>query len=969
MNLLKVICNAAAGTSVFEFGKREKVYEWDKTSLLVDCISQVFYNTPPEWSGSIEVYFELKGKNYCAGRKMHNGKSSIYLAGEVKGKLLLLAFDNETMHAYLNDEAGCDFNLILERCLISCARFKSFCDDPNANCFGMVKKAREESVLEFDLALVEALRAKSANEIKKADVDAIKDKLDVAKEEKEGLSRSMSDMKAEQAELAALLKNEDERKKLLRIKSELDEREKIVNENRRKINDSEKALPILELSKKEKEINDEIAELSKEKDNGAKITAALITAQAYAEKQENNKKIEEKYKSLEADKEKLEKEKKDLDNVIATLKKEKEEFFKSAGAEKVKKEADDKAKAETIEAIKKVEQEKKSNTEKTEKVKQELDRLTEERTLAEKEYVEIQALGLSQKTFNEEKQREKLSREQAEKVEKANANMQADKDKVASELKEIEEKIDDLKTQIELLDSKKTQNEAIKAEIEFDLDPKNNLNTIKKYFGRGCTPDGVKKKKNALKDYLVEIEKELGECDCQLNKLQNELQLLQNEYDEKKKVAERNAEPLPPVEIFTAPVREYEGVCGLYITALLKGEGDAFYNQKKEKKESLFKKEEECNKALTECLAKEKKLMQECEALNKKLEQAPQTEVKEAVFDKQSRLDEAMRKREANAKQLALTNKKLENSARVNNEEPSEEIKEYLKEPKTIPVLIGNMALKRKKLEEKLAELEKEKKENTEKLNQAEKEFNKSKVAAKDAILTEQDKQKLQVEIDAFTAERTANEKALKECCPVSADAEERAKELMVLLAEAENAVIDKNEEIARLQEKYSATKNEYQEYRDALRQLDMAIIAVDSVKDRKFRSSNDAVEYLKVYSEQANKLMKKLTSNVYGLNIEQGLNVLDSKGNNVDWSQLPKDDKLMAYISCAHALPNMEGITADWLLVDGAIPDDCDKANKIFEAFKVKHKFKFSFLEKDKGDGEEGERAVASKQTDESEA
>lgn len=140
MNLLKVICNSAPGTAVYEFGKKEKAYDYDKSSLLVNCIAQVFYNTPPKWSGNIEVYFELKGKNYCAGRKISAGKSSSYLAGEVKGKLLLFAFDSESMRAYLDDETGGNFDSVLERCLLTEEAFRNFAADPDAGVFGVIKK-------------------------------------------------------------------------------------------------------------------------------------------------------------------------------------------------------------------------------------------------------------------------------------------------------------------------------------------------------------------------------------------------------------------------------------------------------------------------------------------------------------------------------------------------------------------------------------------------------------------------------------------------------------------------------------------------------------------------------------------------------------------------------------------------------------------------------------------------------------
>lgn len=95
MRVLKVVAGTSTGSTVFELGRKAKSYDWDKAELLTDCLSQVFFGTGSFWSGNIEVYFELKGKLFCAGKRMQAGKSENYLAGEDDGNLTVYAEDYE----------------------------------------------------------------------------------------------------------------------------------------------------------------------------------------------------------------------------------------------------------------------------------------------------------------------------------------------------------------------------------------------------------------------------------------------------------------------------------------------------------------------------------------------------------------------------------------------------------------------------------------------------------------------------------------------------------------------------------------------------------------------------------------------------------------------------------------------------------------------------------------------------------
>ena len=50
MKLLQVIAHAADGSTVYKFGKKAVSYDWEKSALLADSISQVFYNSQSFWS-------------------------------------------------------------------------------------------------------------------------------------------------------------------------------------------------------------------------------------------------------------------------------------------------------------------------------------------------------------------------------------------------------------------------------------------------------------------------------------------------------------------------------------------------------------------------------------------------------------------------------------------------------------------------------------------------------------------------------------------------------------------------------------------------------------------------------------------------------------------------------------------------------------------------------------------------------
>ena len=74
--------------------------------------------------------------------------------------------------------------------------------------------------------------------------------------------------------------------------------------------------------------------------------------------------------------------------------------------------------------------------------------------------------------------------------------------------------------------------------------------------------------------------------------------------------------------------------------------------------------------------------------------------------------------------------------------------------------------------------------------------------------------------------------------------------------------------------------------------------------------------------------------------------------GEELPWDTLSSDDKLMTYLSLCRALPETEGIKADWLLVDGAAVEDKERMERAYEILKAPHAFKTEFSEREKTAG-----------------
>ena len=964
MNLLKVICNSAPGTAVYEFGKKEKAYDYDKSSLLVNCIAQVFYNTPPKWSGNIEVYFELKGKNYCAGRKISAGKSSSYLAGEVKGKLLLFAFDSESMRAYLDDETGGNFDSVLERCLLTEEAFRNFAADPDAGVFGVIKKAREESALLFNVALVETLKAQTAaKKVKKSEVDAISSELDNAKEQNEVLLRSLSDMKAESEELAELIRRNDRSKEINAELEKLDIRQKELDKRKDKLADNGKIREALKLRERNEEIEKEIAEAEEEKRNEEKTTALLVTAQAFADKLNEDKKARERKEQLEERVRELEDNKKSLEEKKEDLKREKEEWEKERALEKEQNTQQSEEEQKVAEQRTLDEEKEKQLSKEKEDLLSEKEALSERLKNAEKELRELESSGLTQKKFDEEREKEAESLRRAEEAEKQRDAQIADRENFEKELAFLREEAEGYRSERNTLEKDKAAVETEIVEINFDIDPKNSLSSTKKYFGRGYTPFGYYKKKKEQEARLAEAEKEVSDYAVRIDELSAKTDNLLEEIEKRSASGPEGNRDVVIPEIYRAPSYDYDGVCGEYVEALKKGKGEAFINEKRNVYEELHAKDKHLDEKIAACDEQINSLGQ---AAPEKSSEEPSVQPDEKPFEKEEELARCEEEYEQVNSEIARLNGEIEKTAHSEENEPSEEIKPYVDDPSAIPVLMSDAAMRRKQADDKIKNLRKEKENNENRVNEISGELKTAPEELESKLVPQEEEELIGKEENEISEKKEQLLKELDEKDPETEKADERYAQLTASSAETENALIANQEEIKKLNEKYEAKKADYEAYKASKAELEAAMAAVEAVPERRFVSNTAASDYLAEYEKHAGEIFSSLMGDEYSLQISEGFKVMKA-GEELPWDTLSSDDKLMTYLSLARALPETEGIKADWLLVDGAAVEDKERMEKAYEILKAPHAFKTEFSEREKTAGsDEPENETDQNETDE---
>ena len=141
---------------------------------------------------------------------------------------------------------------------------------------------------------------------------------------------------------------------------------------------------------------------------------------------------------------------------------------------------------------------------------------------------------------------------------------------------------------------------------------------------------------------------------------------------------------------------------------------------------------------------------------------------------------------------------------------------------------------------------------------------------------------------------------------------------------------------------------------------------AVEAVPERRFVSNTAASDYLAEYEKHAGEIFSSLMGDEYSLQISEGFKVMKA-GEELPWDTLSSDDKLMTYLSLCRALPETEGIKADWLLVDGAAVVDKERMERAYEILKAPHAFKTEFSEREKTAGsDEPENETDQNETDE---
>ncbi|MEG1922937.1 MAG: hypothetical protein RR307_00560 [Clostridia bacterium] len=965
MKLLKVICTAATGNSVFEFGAKTVSYDWENSVLLADCLSQVFYNCESTWSGNIEIYFELKGKNYCAGRKMYNGKYSNYLAGEVKNKLLLLAFDNESMHAYLDDEVGCDFSMILERCFVSETNFERFVKEPSADYFGFIKQAVNEKRLSFDMAQVEELSVKTAKVVLKSEVDNIKIKRDNINMEYKQATLKQENLKVLVAQLSEAVERQRKAEQLHLKKDELIKMQVEIEKLKKANTDSEKAKEAEKIQNEKKKEIEEINRIKVEKENELKkaendiinysaTIIALTNAERYVKQQKEYEIVESEIKELNNNKKRLINKNNEQKLKAENINKEKEEAEKEGADEQKAQMEKDKKQKQLIEAEKELDSCKKVaetiandiklNAEKIEKAQKELAEVDDKRQKSKAVITEIDAVGFTQESYDVTIKEERERRAQYnktvvkfEEAEKIRIKKEEEKKKENdSKMLKFNERINELINLISEIDLKEEELSAEKEEALFDINPKNAVVTDKKYFGKGYTPFEVYSQKKFLKGRITEIDG-IYANNIQLKKQYNkELENLL------KQTAVIDVEPMESkkaipeyVEKFLFDENELTAIQKDYVLALKNGKGA---QQKKAATDALatfnkrFDELSEIIKGDNNNLVNQEKSA----ALNiKKAEDKVEILKKEQIadikihkFEKQAEYDNIIKDINENEKEIAKIDEQLvgkkatKPTVLLNDSERS-----YVKNSAIIISLMAKNKSEEDKLNKQIEKLKKECENLTADINNKEKSIDKINITC--SILDDEQIKKNQAAIDNYERERAENDCEISKLGDVPIDATKQIAEVNNDLAECGNVIMDKQLEQEKLNIMYENKKQEYNEYKESVKKLQEAKLVVDSIINRQFRSNAQAANYLSDYSKRADKLLKKMTEKRLGLSIDEEFQVLDNKNNPIEFNTLNATDLLLIYIACAQSAPILDGDADGWLVIDGNIATDREQIEK----------------------------------------
>jgi hypothetical protein len=251
---------------------------------------------------------------------------------------------------------------------------------------------------------------------------------------------------------------------------------------------------------------------------------------------------------------------------------------------------------------------------------------------------------------------------------------------------------------------------------------------------------------------------------------------------------------------------------------------------------------------------------------------------KEFVFDKQNDLDNAIKNREENNKKLNDINNELQSIKPMDTVKATDEEKKLAQDSAAIPQLILANEADKEKNDKKRKELQDKEKQLNEEIHNKEIVIGVPANKAKELIMSDEELFDAQKSIDEYYAAREYNENELNKLGDIPDDIVSQIATKNAQLAECENAIIDKNAEVARFNDRYETKQKEYDDYVNGVNKLAALKAVADAIPDRKFQSNKEAENYLIDYNNNADKLLKKMTGKRLGMKVDENIIVYNDK-------------------------------------------------------------------------------------------
>lgn len=966
MRVLKVVAGTSTGSTVFELGRKAKSYDWDKAELLTDCLSQVFFGTGSFWSGNIEVYFELKGKLFCAGKRMQAGKSENYLAGEDDGNLTVYAEDYEGVLKYLGDFVGGDFLRYLQTVFVTAKDVGDFVSDNGRAILGDLVYAAKEAESDFDEKKFRELEEERARLEDIADASRLFAR-------SAALKGVLDEKKKKAEELSALREELGAKKEIAAEKSEFDEARARHEQNRASAEKAKDVIAFREdavklkeiLSRKEKSI-EESKELDVRREDAEKQDEAAKEAVAYSETLRKYTEYKSKADELdgkvsEAEK-RVEKSKADADSLEKAKKAAEESYAKDS--EKRKKEFSEARKNEEKKYNDTAVAAKKAIATENDTAKAEKTRLAEvEKKLPEAEnrareaksrIDELEKTGYTQESYDKfvsdesvrradyDKQAENIRRENEE----AKKAFEDEKAFVEHKKEEIAEKRALLSKEKESFLAEKPALENEKSVALYDVNPKNRYEVTKKYFGMGYNPTEFNLHLKSLKGRIAAIDARLSEIDARIKAIDEEIKGLKEpslsvSAPEVKEIPEYKS--LLPIDTtgFTALQLEYYDKLTVgEADEMLCGERKLYEDSAKEA-ESLSAEKKKLEQSLSEREKTVRKLNDEVNEANRKITENAKKQFAEEkfVFADEDKLSAAR-------KELDEANEELERARKEREALPQAEKPAKCSEAAMAMISVGKIAPSGKA--EETRSLSEEKKKEISELEKDE-ETLRAKLDGRNPdeyAVGNDEADRLSAEIKAFEEEGSRLSEEEKKFEGLPADITRRIAVNEKEIAENDEEILEAEKSLTEVaagitasreaQARLKATDSEYKK----LRRL--------AAEERKFASSAEAKKVVKKFNDGLGKMLAKMTDGRLTAKLEDCLRITEN-GEVIALSWLGSTDKTLVYVAVIKNAPCGEDKISNSLVVCGDVDMDRDLFLKCLSNTSVTLKTSVDFIPSEK--------------------